>query len=120
MDYQQKPYIDTIFSKLIKDDNFNEEQERGHKELAKELSISSDDDNQSVGNTECDANNKKDVDRLVDSQTSENGSKKNRSSRKDKSKKKSKSPLCLSKCLLKFVAISWTIRTTMPSALPSP
>lgn len=72
------------------DDNFNAEQEKGHKELAKELSISSDDDNHSAGNTECDANNKKDVDRFVDSQTSENGSKKNRSSRKDKSKKKSK------------------------------
>merc|ERR1712018_36686 len=52
------------------DDNFNEEQERGHKELAKELSISSDDDNQSAGNTEFDANNKKDVDRVVESQTS--------------------------------------------------
>ena len=71
------------------DDNLNAVQEKESKELAKELSISSDDDN-TTGNTERDTNIKKDADTIVDSQTSENGSKKNRSSRKDKNKKKSK------------------------------
>ena len=70
------------------DDNLNAVQDKEHKGLAKELSISSDDDDNTTGNTERDTSNKKDLGDIVDSQTSENGSKKSRSSRKDKKKSK--------------------------------